>query len=133
MISSLIPCSPQYRLLGIISGNGSRPMCYVMSNYTHSVPARNQNCVGVELADFSSMENRLPRDLYYNSQGQPIEVGFGHILSLEFQSTPSNPGQTPGVSSMTFELLLTLCQIKSYMSLHDDISTYFMYLSKNIC
>lgn len=134
VVSSLVPCSPQYRLLGIISGNNSRPMCYVMSNYTHSVPARDHNCVGVELADFSSMENRLPRDLYFNSQGQPVEVGYGHILTLEFQSLLSRVGQAPGLSSMNYELLLTMCQIKSYISLHDDIATYFMArFGKSLC
>ena len=126
VISSMIPFNSQYRLISFVTTLGSRPMCYSVSRYSNSAHGHSHNCVGFDIADFSSMDCRLPRDVYYDNQGVPVEIGFGHLLSFEYESNSAHPSATAGISSLTYELTLILCQLKTFVSCHLDLKHHYM-------
>lgn len=126
MISAMVPYSPSHRLLSLVTNSCSHPMIYIISRYSHVTPAQNQNCVNAELVDFGTMSSRLPRDVYCDSQGQPYELGYGNLMNLEFRSKPESRGQGAAMSSVAYELLLILCQLKAYLHCKVDLEQFFL-------
>ena len=101
-------------------------MCYSMSRYTNLAHGYQHNCTGFELMDFSPMETRIPRDVYMDQQGVPYEIGFAHLMNFDYQSGTTHPSADAGISSLTYELALILCQLKSYISCHSDLCHYYI-------
>ena len=129
MISAMVPYSPSYRLFSLVSNACSRPMIYINTRYSHASSARDHNCVNVELVDFGTMSSRLPREVFYNSQGQPYELGYGNLMNLDFRSKPGSRGQGAAMSSVAYELLLILCQLKAYLHCKNGLEQYFLTIS----
>ena len=125
-MASMIPFNSQYRLVSFVTTLGSRPLCYSVSRYSNSAHGHSHNCVGFDLVDFSDMESRLPRDIYYDNQGVPIEIGHGHLLSYDYQPNLNHPGATAGISSLTYELTMILCQLKTFISCYTDLKQYYI-------
>ena len=126
VISSLIPFSPHYRMISFVSTEGSRPLCYSVSRYSHSAHGHSHNCTGFEAVDFCTMDTRLPRDVYMDNLGVPYEIGHGQLLSLEYRPNTVHPGATAGISSMTYELILVLSQLKMVVLCYPDLKHYFL-------
>ena len=124
-MSSLIPFGPHYRLVSFVISAGSPPLSYVVSRSSVSVYGKEHNCSGCDLVDFSSMETRVPRDDYLDQHGVPYEIGFGHLVNLDYSPNPVHPSSSAGISNMTYELLLIFCQIKSFISCKSDLSKHY--------
>ena len=126
VISSLIPNAPTYRLLSFVTHTGARPMSYVSSRYSQSAHGHEHNCIGVEVQDFCSLESRTPHELGFDCQGIPFEIGYGHLLSLHYQSNSAHPGSDAGISSMTYELSLIFIQLKSYINCRPELEQHYL-------
>lgn len=72
------------------------------------------------------MEDRLSRDLYLDSHGTPYEIGFAHLLVFDYRSCPNHPSASIGVSSLTYEFSLILCQLKTFISCHVDLCINYL-------
>ena len=72
------------------------------------------------------MESRLSRDIYLNSHGVPYEIGFAHLLVFDYRSGPHHPSANVGISSLTFEFSLILCQLKTFLSCHVDLCINYL-------
>ena len=101
-------------------------MCYTMSRYDTLAYGYESSCIGFEIQDFTCMESRLSRDIYLNSHGAPYEIGFAHLLVFDYRSCPRHPSANVGISSLTYEFSLILCQLKTFLSCHVDLCINYL-------
>ena len=101
-------------------------MIYVVSRYSHAAPVEEHNCMRAEFVDYGLMSTNMSRDVYLDGRGVPYEIGHGHILNLEFENIPGETGLKFGVSSISYELLLILSQLKSFLLCRESLERFFI-------
>ena len=126
VMAALVPFGPHYRLVSFVISAGSPPLSYVVSRSSVSVYGKEHNCSGCDLIDFSSMESRVSRDEYLDPHGKPYEIGYGHLVNLDYSPNPVHPSSSAGISNMTYELLLILCQLKTFISCKSELNKYYL-------